>query len=93
MIAINVQTAENTNKKQQYRDVGDSVQRPLAGLILMAKRIDFAHTDRPDSARKFSVAESLTAPRTYRETRSRLPVAAMELPGHQVSPGILIFIS
>jgi hypothetical protein len=58
MIAINVQTAENTNKKQQYRDVGDSVQRPLAGLILMAKRIDFAHTDRPDSARKFSVAES-----------------------------------
>jgi len=29
----------------------------------MAKRIDFAHTDRPDSARKFSVAESLTAPR------------------------------
>lgn len=52
----------------------------------MAKRIDFAHTGRPDSARKFSVAESLTAPRTYRETRSRLPVAAMELPGHQVSP-------
>ena len=58
----------------------------------MAKRIDFDTLTAPDSARKFLVAESLTAPRTYRETRSRLPVAAMELPGHQVSSGILIFI-